>query len=144
MLQTAKNPECPEIRQKKSVLFLNLTNTIFWGPTPNISGTSENFSYIFRSFLIIFMLFLYKKFYTKKKKKKLLTTNPKRYWDVSGNKTFFFCLTKISIKKAVHTLESALELASYSPARSTTDTLLFLVTQGFSRKCISTEPAHIT
>ena len=33
--------------------------------------------------------FLYKKFSTKKKKKSL-HTHPKKYWDVSGNKTFIF------------------------------------------------------
>ena len=41
---------------------------------------------MFSVFLIIFMFFLYKKFVHKN----FLPTDPKKYWDVSGNKTFIY------------------------------------------------------
>ena len=52
--------------KKKCLVSRNPTDSTFLGPTPIIFGTSENFSSIFRVFLMIFMLFLYKKFYPNK------------------------------------------------------------------------------
>ena len=63
--------------------FRNPYRTYFFGAYSNFYGTSENFSSIFRIFLIISMLFLYKKFVLKKEFAYLP-------WDVSGNNIYFF------------------------------------------------------
>ena len=45
--------------KKKSLVSGNPTDPTFLGPTQIFFGTSENFSCIFRVFLMIFTLFLY-------------------------------------------------------------------------------------
>ena len=68
--------------------FWKPTNPTFLEPTLNVFGTSENFCSIFLVFLMIFMLLLCKTFYLKKYF--CLPTDPKKYWDISANKTFIF------------------------------------------------------
>ena len=86
-----KNFAAPFIRQKKkkNASFLETLLTYY----SKLFGTSENFSSIFKVFLMIFMLFLYQKMFPPhptQNKKLGLPTDPKRYWDVYGNKIFIF------------------------------------------------------
>ena len=75
--------------EKKCLVPGNPTDPTFLGPALNFYGTSENFSSVFRVFWTIFTLF---PTYIKnlQQKKNCLPTDPIKYWDISGNKTFIF------------------------------------------------------
>ena len=72
--------------KKKCLVYGNPTDPTFLGPTLNFLGHLRIFL-LFLGYTEWFSyFFLYKNF----PKKKSLPTNPKKYWDISGNKTYVF------------------------------------------------------